>query len=108
MTASGLLHVSPSRLSSAGGGVNRLTTTKIKLHIQNIHHACIMNEIPRPSLISFVLPNTGRSSTKEATPIRNPVSKVTTEASFVPRRQKTPKRKTVVMGGAKSDAITLM
>jgi hypothetical protein len=108
ITANGLVQVSPLRLSSVGAGVSRLTNRKIRLHMQNIHHACIMNEIPKPSLMSFVFPNTGRSSTKEATPIRNPASKVTTEASFVPRRQKTPKRKTVVMGGARSAAITLM
>ncbi len=45
---------------------------------------------------------------KEAAPSKNPAVSVIIDASLVPRFQKTPNRKTVVMGGARSAAMTLI
>src|SRR6266481_8888066 len=108
ITARGLSQVRPSILSAGGGGVSRLIRMNIALQMQNTHQACIMKEIPQRWVTIFSVPNTGSSSTKDAAPIKKPVIRVTTEASLVPRRQNTPNRKTVVIGGARSAAITLM
>jgi hypothetical protein len=92
-----------------GAGVNRLTMTKITLKIQNTYQACIIKEISGPWLISFSVPNTGKSSTNDRAPTRKANIKVTIEASLVPRRQNTPKQNIVVMGGGgRSAAITLI
>ena len=103
MTAIGFAHVRPSICSAAGGGVTKLTTTYKTLHRQKTHHACIRNGIPSPWLIIFSVPNTGRSSTNASAPIRKPKMRVASAAWLVPRRQKTPKRNTAVIGGARSE-----
>ncbi len=58
--------------------------------------------------MSFSVPKTGKSRTKDNAPMTKPNIKVAIDACFVPRRQNTPNRNTVVMGGARSAAITLM
>src|ERR1700744_2226944 len=104
----GLCQISPCVFSRRGAGVSKLTATKTMQQIQNIHQACMRNEIPQRSVMILVEPITGRSTKNEAMPMRKPVVKVTTDASFVPLGQKTPKRNTVVMGGARSEAMTLI
>src|SRR6266404_1851835 len=93
MTAPGLVQVSPSVFSGAGGGVSKLTITNKTQQMQKTHHACIMKEIPRPLVMSFSRPTTGRSRMKEAAPNKKPAESVMIDASLVPRFQKTPNRK---------------
>ena len=76
--------------------------------MQNTHHACIRNGIPSLWLMIFSVPNVGRSSTNANAPIKNPKMSVARAACLVPRRQKTPKRNTAVIGGARSAAMTLI
>src|SRR6516225_10768534 len=108
ITASGFFQVSPSICAAAGAGVIRLTTKYSRLHRQNTHHACIMNGMPSSWLMNFSVPKTGRSRTKDMAPIKKPKIRVARAACLVPRRQKTPHKKTVVIGGARSAAITLI
>jgi hypothetical protein len=105
---SGFSQVSPSTFSGGGGGVSRLTITHSTLQMQNAHHACIMKGMPQRWLTIFSSPKTGGSSKNDAAPIRNPKVSVTSDASSVPRRQNPPNRNTVVIGGARSAAMTLM
>src|SRR5271154_5006479 len=108
MTEIGFFHVKPSTCSGGGGGVSKLTMTNSTLHRQNTHHACIRNGIPSLWLMIFSVPKTGKSRMNDAAPTRKPKVRVAIDACFVPRRQNTPNKNTVVIGGARSAAITLI
>ena len=78
------------------------------LHSTNDHQPCNRNGIPQPSVMSFCSPKTGRSATNASAPSVKPKISVASDACLVPRRQKTPHRKTVVIGGDRWAAMALI
>src|SRR5437870_5949755 len=74
--------------------------------MQNSQHACSINGIPNLAVKSLK-PKAGKSSTNTTAPRKNPPTKVANDACAVPRRQNTPQRKTVVIGGAKQAIMAL-